>query len=163
MEISRSAAAFAVGLLFACAGGEKQSTQSSEPTLATPASSSTAAVPVAPQPVTGKIWQVKMLGDAKGYRFDPASLTIKAGDGVQWIVVSGPPHNVTFWADSIPAGASAVLQSAMQQTTAPLTSPLLMAPNQTYTISFAGAPTGTYHYYCTPHLALGMIGKLVVQ
>jgi plastocyanin len=109
------------------------------------------------------MWDVKMLGDAKGYRFDPASLTIKSGDGVRWTVVSGLPHNVTFWPDSIPSGAASVLQSAMQQTIGPLTGPLLMAQNQTYTISFAGAPAGTYHYYCTPHLALGMIGKLIVQ
>jgi plastocyanin len=51
----------------------------------------------------------------------------------------------------------------MPQTTAPLTGPLLVTPNQTYVVSFAGLPPGTYHFYCTPHLALGMIAKVVVQ
>ena len=28
-----------------------------------------------------------MLGDDKGYRYDPPTLTIKAGDAAQWTVV----------------------------------------------------------------------------
>lgn len=104
-----------------------------------------------------------MIGDASGYRFDPASLTIKAGDGVRWTVVSTPPHNVTFWPDSIPSGANASLQANMQQTTAPLTGPLLINPSQTYLVSFSGARPGVYHYYCTPHLAVGMKGSITVQ
>ena len=104
-----------------------------------------------------------MLGDASGYRFDPASITIKRGDGVRWTVVSGPPHNVTFWPDSIPPSATSTLRGNMPQTTAPLTGPLLMNPSQTYLVSFGGLPAGTYHYYCTPHLALGMKGTIIVQ
>jgi plastocyanin len=104
-----------------------------------------------------------MVGDAQGYRFVPATITIKPGDTVRWTNVSGGPHNVSFWSDSIPAGASTSLQANMSQTTAPLIGPLLTAPSATYTISFAGAQPGTYGYYCTPHLALGMKGKIVVQ
>jgi plastocyanin len=114
-------------------------------------------------PITGKTVTVNMVGDAKGYRFEPSSITIKAGDGVKWVNVTGGPHNVTFWSDSIPSGAAAVLGKNMAQTTAPLTGPLLITPNQTYIVSFAGAPTGTYHFYCTPHLALGMKGTITVQ
>jgi plastocyanin len=104
-----------------------------------------------------------MIGDDRGYRFDPPALTVKRGDGVRWTVVSGPPHDVTFWSDSIPSGATASLQADMSQTTAPLTGPLLTNPAQTYAVSFAGVPAGVYHYYCTPHLALGMKGTIVVQ
>jgi plastocyanin len=39
---------------------------------------------------------------------------------------------------------------------ADLTGPLLTTPNQTYDVSFAGAPAGTYKAYCLPHVALGM-------
>ena len=46
---------------------------------------------------------------------------------------------------------------------APLEGPLLTEPNGVYTISFAKAPTGEYKFYCLPHLALGMKGKLTVQ
>jgi plastocyanin len=112
---------------------------------------------------TGKTWDVKMEGDAQGYRFDPANLTIKAGDAVRWTVVSGPPHNVSFWPDSIPKNAQAQLQANMPNTMGPLSSPLEMNPNATYTVSFAGVPAGTYKYYCTPHLAMGMKGNITVQ
>jgi plastocyanin len=78
-------------------------------------------------------------------------------------VVSGLPHNVTFWADSIPPGSSGILQGNMTLTTAPLTGPLLVNLSQTYLMSFSGVPAGTYHYYCTPHLAFGMKGTIVVQ
>jgi plastocyanin len=104
-----------------------------------------------------------MLGDATGYRFSPTSLTIKRGDAVRWTMVSGGPHNVNFWPDSIPAGAQAALSTNMPGQIAPLSGPLLINPNQTYTISFANVPAGTYKYYCTPHLALGMKAAIQVQ
>ena len=157
-------------LLTACGGhGNDRATQGAPAgnTAVSPAAgTSTAATTPAPTPTAaapGKTWNVKMLGDASGYRYDPAALTIKVGDAVRWTVVSGPPHNVTFWTDSIPTGASTPLQADMSQTLGPLTGPLLNAANQTYTITFLKVPPGTYSYYCTPHLALGMKGKLTIQ
>lgn len=104
-----------------------------------------------------------MIGDAQGYRFDPKSITIKVGDGLKFTNVTGGPHNVTFSPDSIPAGAQAQLQANMPNTTAPLTGPLLINANDSYTVSFAGVKPGVYHFYCTPHLALGMRGQVTVQ
>ena len=171
------------GLLIACAftlaacGGEPRnadttatsaaavpaaSSAGSASTAATTPASGAAATGTA-QPATGKTWDVKMLGDAKGYRFEPATLTIKQGDAVRWTVVSGPPHNVTFWPDSIPPNASAQLQANMPNTMAQLTGPLDSTVGGTYTISFAGVPAGTYKYYCTPHLAMGMKAQITVQ
>jgi plastocyanin len=147
------------------AGASTSTTTPAAAPAAAPAESGAAAGGAggAAAPITGKTVTVNMVGDAKGYRFEPSSITIKAGDGVKWVNVSGGPHNVTFWPDSIPSGAAAVLGKNMAQTTAPLTGPLLITPNQTYIVSFAGAPTGTYHFYCTPHLALGMKGTITVQ
>jgi plastocyanin len=176
------AVAVALAALGAC-GGEKQSTDSAAakaaatsnaPTAAPAATPSTtpsaapAATPspspaAAPAAATGATHDVQMLGDASGYRFNPVSLTIKRGDAVRWTNVSGGPHNATFWPDSIPAGAQAPLTANMPGQTMPLTGPLLLTPNQTYTISFANVPPGTYKYYCTPHLALGMKGVIQVQ
>jgi plastocyanin len=104
-----------------------------------------------------------MLGDDKGYRFDPATLTIKVGDGVKFTNVSGPPHDVAFWADSIPQGAADALGKGMPNTTGPLTGPMLTNVGDSYTVNFAGVPAGTYHYYCPVHLALGMKAVLTVQ
>lgn len=113
--------------------------------------------------ITGKTVDVKMVGDAKGYRFEPATFSVKAGDGARFTNASGGPHNVTFWSDSIPAGTATQLAANMPNTIGPLTGPLLTAPNQTYVVSFAGLKPGVYHYYCTPHLALGMRGVITVH
>ncbi len=106
---------------------------------------------------------VQMIGSSSGYKFDPASLTIKTGDQVKFVNVSGGPHNVSFDPQGIPSGAAAVLQKNMPNQQAPLIGPLLINPNDTYTVSFAGAPTGTYHFYCLPHQALNMTGVITVQ
>ena len=110
-----------------------------------------------------KTVDVQMLGDAKGYRYAPASVTIQPGDKVRFTLVSGPPHNVVFWADSIPKGAAAPLAKGMPQTVDKLTSPYYLKAGDTYVVSFVGVPAGTYKYYCTPHLALGMKGTIVVK
>jgi plastocyanin len=46
---------------------------------------------------------------------------------------------------------------------APLEGQLLTEPNAVYTVTFAGAPAGEYKFYCLPHLALGMKGRITVQ
>lgn len=117
----------------------------------------------APAPVTGKTVTVNMIGDAKGYRFEPSSIQLARGDGVKFVNVSGGPHNVTFSTDSMPSGAAKTLQQNMPNTTAPLMGPLMVAPNEAYTIAFTGAIPGVYHFYCTPHQALGMKGTITVK
>jgi plastocyanin len=112
---------------------------------------------------TPRTVEVKMIGDATGYRFSPASITIKRGDRVKWTLVSGPPHNVVFWPDSVPAGAATKLASSMPQSMGPLTGPFLMTPGQSYVIAFDKVPAGTYRYNCAPHLALGMVAVIKVQ
>lgn len=106
---------------------------------------------------------VQMLGDATGYRYAPASVTIQRGDKVRFTLVSGPPHNVVFWPDSIPKGAAAPLAKGMPKTVDKLTSPYYLKTGDTYVVSFDGVPAGTYRYYCTPHLLLGMKGTIVVK
>ena len=118
----------------------------------------------APTPApAAKTVDVQMLGDAKGFRFEPASVTIERGDKVRFTLVSGPPHNVVFWTDSIPKGAAAPLAKGMPNTVDKLTSPYYMKTGDAYVVSFDGVPPGTYRYYCTPHLALGMKGTIVVK
>ena len=111
----------------------------------------------------GKTFDVKMIGDATGYRFSPATITIQQGDQVRFTLVSGPPHNVVFWSDSIPKGAAAPLAKGMPKTVDKLTGPFFLEQGDTYVVSFAGAPAGRYRYYCTPHLALGMAATIVVK
>ncbi|HJP59921.1 MAG TPA: plastocyanin/azurin family copper-binding protein [Gemmatimonadaceae bacterium] len=106
---------------------------------------------------------VRMLGDASGYRFRPASVTAHVGDVVRFVNVSGGPHNVSFSEDGIPAGAAATLQSNMQRTIGELSGAMLSEPNETFTVSLAGLPPGTYRYYCLPHQAMKMVGRITVR
>lgn len=170
MRLSLVTIACGIGLLAqgACAGPESRDADTVAGGAARETADAAASVPAtganaAAQPATGKTWDVKMIGDERGFRFEPRALTIKRGDAVRWTLVSGPPHNVVFWQDSIPQGAAPQLGANMPATTAPLNGPLYMNPNDTYIVSFAGVPPGAYGYYCMPHLALGMTARLTVQ
>lgn len=114
-------------------------------------------------PATAKTVEVQMIGDATGYRFAPAKVTIHRGDRVRFTLVSGPPHNVVFWADSVPKGAAAALARGMPNTVGELTSPFFLKTGDSYVVSFAGAPAGRYVYNCAPHLALGMKAVIDVK
>jgi plastocyanin len=113
--------------------------------------------------ITGDIVEVRMIGDAFGYRFDPANVTVKKGDGVKFTMVSGGPHNVAFDEAGIPAGSAAQLDANMSDKMAMLSSNMKTNPGDAITVSFANLPAGTYNYHCTPHLAMGMKGTITVQ
>ena len=160
---------FALSLIAAC-GGDKKSTTDSAQTAPTPTPANATASQPTPNPgesaapITGQTVEVKMLQDDKGnYRFDPADVNIKSGDGVKFIMVSGGPHNVAFDPAQIPAEAKSQLSANMQQQVSELSSPMMMNPNETYTISFGKMPAGKYEFHCTPHLAMGMKGTITVQ
>ncbi len=148
MRVHMIVAGLALGLM-ACGGkGEEK-----------PAEPAAAPAPAA----TGASHEVDMYFDGKAANFAPAELTIKSGDVVKFVVKTGPPHNVAFHADSIPAGAASVLNTAMAETMAPLTGPMKIGIDEAYEISFAGAPAGEYKYFCTPHVPFGMHAKITVQ
>jgi plastocyanin len=165
------ALAFVASALVACGGGENKAADSAAAAgadtaaaAATPAGPVTSAAGTAtPAPPTGTIHEVKMIGDDKGYRFEPADVTVKAGDGVKFIMVSGGPHNVAFEEATLPAGAAAQLAANITNPAAHLTSQMVMNPNEAIDVSFANVPAGTYNFNCTPHLAMGMKGKITVQ
>jgi plastocyanin len=151
-------AALAIAAL-AC-GGEQAGQQQEVP--ATPAAAPQAAGGVQ-LGATGTVHEVRMELRNGNYIYDPANLTIKVGDSVRWINISGFPHNVSFYPNQIPPGAAEFLNRAMPNPMSPLNGPLFTDSLATYEISFAGAPTGTYGYFCIPHEVMGMKGTLVVQ
>jgi len=127
------------------------------------AAAAPAAGAAAVAPATGKTHEVKMTGDATGYKFDPANLTVKQGDAVKFIMVSGGPHNVAFQ-NVTDAAAKAQLDANMPgQKMGELSGPFIMQPNEAYTVSFAKVPAGKYDYICTPHAAMNMKGTITVQ
>lgn len=106
--------------------------------------------------------QVQMVQQGSAYKFVPANFTVHPGDVVEFVNISGFPHNVGFEANQIPAGAATVLNAAMARRSGSLLGPMMMAAHETYRVSFAGAPVGAYHYFCLPHKALGMVGVITV-
>ena len=161
-------------VLGAC-GGEKAATDTAAAnaaaaSAATPAATTPAAAPVATPAAgaataaaaTGATHEVKMIGDAKGYRFEPADLTVKQGDAVKFVMVSGGPHNVAF--QNVAAAAKSQIDANMPGAKmGELSGPLLMQPNEAYTVSFAGVAAGKYEYICTPHAAMNMKATITVQ
>lgn len=152
-------------VLTACGGGNENTTTdtAAAAATATPAAGGTATATGTAAPITGTTHEVRMVGDEKGYRFEPADITVKQGDGIKFIMVSGGPHNVAFDPATVPDDVEAQLSANMPNQMMPLSSPMFMNPNESYTISFANIKAGQYPFVCTPHLAMGMKGTITVQ
>ncbi len=165
MQFKVLAVASSAFALVAC-GGEKKATDTAPPAAppvaAAPAMAAPAAGAVAAAPITGKTHDVKMIGDEKGYRFEPIAITIKAGDGIKFIDVKGGPHNVAV--DPASAGASAAqLTANMPESTGDLTGKMLVTDGDAWTMSWGKVAPGTYTVICTPHQAMNMMMKVTVQ
>lgn len=125
-----------------------------------------AAVPAvlgAAAPADPTVHEVRMVMEGQSYRFQPSSLTIKTGDRIRFINVSGGPHNVSFDPAQVPAAARAALSAGMPDQIQELWGPLMTEPNAAYTVSFAGVRAGRYDFFCMPHMAMGMRGTITVQ
>jgi len=96
--------------------------------------------------------QVLLGSDSGGLVFVPDTLTIKAGETVEWKNNAGFPHNIVFDEDNVPEGVAADSLGKEDY---------LNAPGETHTAKFDKA--GTYGYYCEPHQGAGMKGKIIVQ
>lgn len=161
-------------VLGACGGENKSATDTAAanaaattpatPAATTPAATTTpAAGAVAMAPATGTTHEVKMIGDATGYKFEPANITVKSGDAIKFIMVTGGPHNVAFTGVT-DAAVKAQLDANMPgQHMGELSGPMLMQPNEAYIVSFAKVPAGKYEFNCVPHAAMNMKGSVTVQ
>jgi plastocyanin len=158
-------------VLGACAGGDNNAADTSTVAIDASPAPAPAAAPASPSPagsasmaaITGTTHEVKMVGDAQGYRFEPANITVKAGDGIKFTMVSGGPHNVAFDPATIPDDVEAQLDANISEKMGTLSSAMKMNAGETITVSFANIKAGKYPYVCTPHVALGMKGEITVQ
>jgi plastocyanin len=105
-----------------------------------------------------------MLLDEEGFRFDPAYLTVAEGDGVEFRMVSGVPHNVAFDDRFIPRGSRAQLAANLGAIGArDLAAPVVTAIDSTYVVSTSGLSKGDYLFFCAPHHSMYMHGVLTVR
>lgn len=116
----------------------------------------------APAAAQGNVVRIQMKQVGQRYVFEPANFSVRVGQTVEFVNVSGGPHNVAFEPGRIPAGAADILNRNMLQRLGPLNGPMLTAPNAVYRVSFADAPVGQYAYFCLPHKAMGMTGVITV-
>ena len=146
----------ATAMALACGGGDRQNQQQQQPPAQTPS-----ATPA----VSSAVVDVRMTGNSKNQAaYEPAALTIAPGTTVRFINVSGGPHNVVFWPDSIPPGSAEVLNGALVGRQGNLASPYVVQANATYEITFpATLPAGVYKGYCAPHLMMGMKIAITIQ
>lgn len=103
-----------------------------------------------------------MIGDASGYRFEPARIVARPGDGIRFVVVSGGPHEVAFDLDRVPPGARSQLVANMPNGTDGH-SPLLSVPSEAWMVSLTGLTPGVYPFVSTPRLPQGMKGEIEIR
>jgi cytochrome c oxidase subunit II len=81
------------------------------------------------------------VAETDSLKFQPASLSVKVGDVVQWTNTGSSVHNVTFDNKQVPSSDT---QNAGDK----------------FELKFA--KPGTYHYVCTFHVSVGMQGTITV-
>ncbi|MEO1208200.1 MAG: plastocyanin [Cyanobacteria bacterium J06638_20] len=108
-------------------------------------------------PAAAETFTVKMGSDSGLLVFDPANVTVHAGDTVHWVNNKLPPHNIAFDGNQIPAEAKGMVDSLSHKG-------LMFSPGESYDVTFTSdMPTGTYSYYCEPHRGAGMVGKITFE
>ena len=114
-------------LLAACGGGDQAAETTDAPAADMPAAEAPATgteTAGAAQAITGTIHDVRMIiNDQQAYVYDPAEITIKQGDGIKFLMVSGGPHNVAFDGTLLPADVKAQLIANMPNQAAELIGP----------------------------------------
>lgn len=162
MRFNSAALVASAMVLGACGGGEQKPADNAAPApaAAAPAAAAPAAAAGTAAPITGKTIEVKMIGDAKGYRFEPANITAKVGDGIKFISVAMGPHNVAFTV--YPPESKAQLDANFGTDKMGELSSGLKMDNDTFLLSLGGLKPGKYEFNCTPHLAMNMKGTLTI-
>lgn len=88
--------------------------------------------------------------------YEPRSVTVRAGQAVEWVNTSQVPHTVT--ADASKANDPQHVR--LPQGAEPFHSGTI-GPGERYRRVFT--VPGRYQYFCVPHEGAGMVGELVVQ
>ncbi|MGH7563290.1 MAG: plastocyanin/azurin family copper-binding protein [Gemmatimonadota bacterium] len=109
---------------------------------------------VGPQP--GSPVEIRMKSDALGSKvwFDPVGVLIEPGSTVKWVLQESV-HSTTAYH---PANTNHSLRIPEQA--APWDSGILTKPGQAFEVTLT--VPGVYDYFCLPHEAGGMVGRIVV-
>jgi plastocyanin len=105
---------------------------------------------------SGAIEVIEMCSDAPGARvwFDPIGLYVRPGRTVRWIT-RGNVHTTTAYHPTNERHSQRIPDGA-----APWDSGFLLKPGGAFDVTLT--VPGVYDYYCMPHEAAGMVGRVVV-
>jgi plastocyanin len=97
--------------------------------------------------------EVSMITEDGGYHFEPHVVRVNVGGSVTWHNESGSHSTTAYHSDNdqpqlVPDGAAAWDSGIVSE--------------QGATFEHTFETEGVYHYYCTPHESLGMIGSVIV-
>ena len=106
--------------------------------------------------VAGRGAVIEMQSDALGSRvwFDPIGLYVEPGTTVRWIVRANV-HTTTAYHPRNDHHSLRIPEAA-----APWDSGFLVNPGDHFDVTLT--EPGVYDYYCTPHEAVGMVGRIIV-
>lgn len=101
----------------------------------------------------GEVVEVRMVTEGSEFYFDPVGLRIEPGTTVRFVNDSGQHGTASYSPDNdkpqrIPDEAEG------------WSSPIFTEEGETFEVTFE--EEGVYDYYCPPHEALGMVGRIVV-
>jgi plastocyanin len=137
---------------------------SDDTVMAAPGAATAPRIDPAARAVTGTIHTVRMVMDHEGFRFAPSHLTVSAGDGVRFLMISGVPHNVSFDTAFVPRAARPQLRANLSLLGArDYTVPVVTTIDSAFVVSTSGLAPGDYLFYCAPHRSLNMHGVLTVR
>ena len=113
----------------------------------------------APRPArSASVVEIRMRSDARGERvgFDPIGLLIQRGQTVRWIMDSpGNPHTTTAYHPRNGRHSLRIPDGAV-----PWDSGFLVNVGDRFEVTLTA--DGVYDYFCLPHEAGGMVGRIVV-
>ena len=124
--------------------------------LAIGALAAAAALAMLPAPAGAATQSVLIeMGDTPAV-YEPAKVTVKVGQPVEWINTGKNVHSVTL----VPDDAQNPKDVAEPKGAATFDSGF-MAPGSKFSYTFT--VPGIYHYFCVPHEKAGMVGVVVVK
>lgn len=101
----------------------------------------------------GDVVEIEMITEGGNYYFEPVGVVVEPGTTIRWILVSDMHDTTSYSADNdrpqrIPEGAEG------------WNSPIFTEEGATFEVTLT--EEGVYDYFCTPHEALGMVGRIIV-
>ena len=101
----------------------------------------------------GEVVEIDMITDGPSFYFDIVGLVVEPGTTIRFVNASGAHATAAY----SPANGK---QQRIPDGAESWDSGMLVEPGATFEVTLTEA--GVYDYYCLPHEALGMVGRIIV-